>query len=41
MIEPFEGCLVVKKERELEKKGYINLRHHLEITGVCPMCAGN
>lgn len=38
-IEPFEGCLVSKKEKELEKIGYKNLQHHLEITGLCPVCA--
>lgn len=38
-IEPFTGCLVANKERELEKKGYTNLRHHLEIIGLCPDCA--
>ena len=39
IIEPFEGCLVSKKERELEKNGYRELNHHLEITGLCPKCA--
>lgn len=38
-IEPFSGCMVLKKEKELEKKGYKNLHHHLEITGLCPSCA--
>ncbi|MGB0452998.1 MAG: Fur family transcriptional regulator [Bacteriovoracaceae bacterium] len=38
-IEPFTGCLVSQKEKELEKKGYRNLSHHLEITGICPSCA--
>ena len=38
IIEPFEDCLVGKKEKELEKKGYKNLTHHLEIIGLCPSC---
>ena len=41
VIEPFSGCLVAKKEQELEKEGYRNLSHHLEITGLCPNCAKN
>jgi Fur family transcriptional regulator, ferric uptake regulator len=39
IIEPFSGCLISKKEKELEKIGYKNLHHHLEITGLCPRCA--
>ena len=39
LIEPFSGCLVGKKEKELQNKGYKNLRHHLEINGTCPTCA--
>jgi len=39
VIEPFEDCLVSKKEKELERSGYKNLHHHLEITGLCPSCA--
>ena len=39
LIEPLNGCLVAKKEKELEKFGYKNLRHHLEIVGICPSCA--
>ena len=39
LIEPFSGCLVGKKEKELQHKGYKNLRHHLEINGTCPTCA--
>lgn len=38
-IESFGGCLVSKKEKELESAGYRNLEHHLEITGLCPKCA--
>lgn len=37
-IEPFHGCLVVKKEKELQAKGYTSLEHHLEIIGLCPKC---
>ncbi len=39
LIEPFEDCLVDKKEKELTKKGYKNLTHHLEIVGICPSCS--
>lgn len=39
VIEPFEGCFVSKKEKELETIGYRQLNHHLEITGICPGCA--
>tara|TARA_B100000925_G_scaffold262508_1_gene219841 strand:+ start:330 stop:779 length:450 start_codon:yes stop_codon:yes gene_type:complete len=38
LVEPFKGCLVSKKEKELEKAGYTELKHHLEITGLCPSC---
>lgn len=38
IVEPFSGCLVVKKEKELIKLGYTELNHHLEITGNCPNC---
>ncbi len=38
IIESFQGCYVSKKEKELEKSGYTNLHHHLEITGTCPDC---
>ena len=38
-IESFGGCLVSKKEKELESAGYKNLEHHLEIKGLCPKCA--
>ena len=39
VVEPFSECLVGKKESELKSKGYTNLEHHLEITGVCPACS--
>lgn len=39
VVEPFGDCLVGKKEKELEQKGYTQLTHHLEITGLCPGCA--
>ena len=38
-IEALNDCLVAKKERELESKGYRSLSHHLEIVGLCPQCA--
>ena len=39
LVEPFGGCLVGKKEKELKGLGYTNLEHHLEITGLCPACS--
>ena len=38
-IEAFDDCILSKKERELERHGYKNLTHHIEITGICPECA--
>lgn len=38
VIESLESCLVAKKEVELKKSGYRNLKHHIEITGLCPRC---
>lgn len=38
-IESFHDCFISKKEKELSAKGYKNLSHHLEITGLCPSCA--
>ena len=40
-IEPFKGCVVVHQEQEFLRKGYKDLRHHLEIVGLCPTCAVN
>lgn len=37
-IEPFSDCIFSKKEKELINKGYRNLHHHIEITGICPTC---
>ena len=39
MIEPFNDCFIVEKEKELETNGYRNLTHHLEIVGICPSCS--
>ena len=39
IIEPLDSCFVAKKESELKKNGYSNLKHHIEITGLCPNCA--
>jgi Fe2+ or Zn2+ uptake regulation protein len=39
MIEPFDGCFIGKKEKDLESKGYTALKHHIEITGICPKCS--
>tara|TARA_B100000927_G_scaffold279195_1_gene262591 strand:+ start:326 stop:763 length:438 start_codon:yes stop_codon:yes gene_type:complete len=41
LIEPLKGCVVTRKEKELEEVGYKNLRHHLEIVGLCPSCASS
>lgn len=38
-IESFQDCFISKKEKELLKKGYRNLSHHIEITGLCPACS--
>lgn len=38
-IEPFSGCFLPEKERELKKLGYSQLSHHLEIRGICPSCS--
>jgi Fur family ferric uptake transcriptional regulator len=38
-IKPFHNCFVSTKEKELEKSGFKDLKHHLEITGLCPNCA--
>lgn len=38
-IEPFEGCFISKKEKDLSSKGYTMLEHHIEITGICPRCS--
>lgn len=38
-IEAFSECFILKKEKELEKNGYRQLSHHIEITGLCPACA--
>ena len=37
-IESFQDCLIYKKEEELQKAGYTDISHHLEITGICPSC---
>jgi Fe2+ or Zn2+ uptake regulation protein len=38
-IESFNDCFVASKEKELEAIGYTNLKHHVEITGICPGCS--
>lgn len=38
-IEPLDGCFLSKKEEELKKAGYTGLKHHIEITGICPSCS--
>lgn len=38
-VEPLEDCVVASLEKKLEKKGYKNLKHHLEVFGLCPKCA--
>ena len=37
-VEPFDGCFIGKKEKDLASKGYTSLQHHIEITGICPGC---
>jgi Fur family ferric uptake transcriptional regulator len=38
-VESFTGCVLGTIEKQFQKKGYQNLSHHLEITGLCPTCA--
>lgn len=38
-IEPFQECLVNEIEKIFTKKGYRNIEHRLEISGLCPKCA--
>ncbi len=37
-VEPLGDCILLKTEKRLEKKGYRNLHHHIEVTGLCPRC---
>lgn len=37
-VESFTGCILGAVERQFEQKGYQNLSHHIEITGLCPSC---
>jgi len=37
-VEPIKGCAFHQYEKDLENKGYQNLSHHFEITGLCPKC---
>lgn len=37
-VEAFSDCFLGQIEKEFKNKGYQNLSHHLEITGVCPSC---
>ncbi|MFG1494962.1 Fur family transcriptional regulator [Halobacteriovorax sp. GFR7] len=38
-IEPLDGCFLSSKEEEMKKDGYTGLKHHIEITGICPKCS--
>ncbi|MDB2447474.1 transcriptional repressor [bacterium] len=38
-IEPFDGCFITRKEKEMESKGYTGLSHHIELVGYCPDCS--
>jgi Fur family transcriptional regulator, ferric uptake regulator len=37
-IEHLSGCFVEKQQNELAKKGFTNLSHKVEFTGLCPDC---
>ncbi len=37
-IQPIGDCFIDAKIKELAKKGFLTLGHHLEITGHCPSC---
>ena len=38
-IEPFDGCFITRKEKEMESRGYTGLSHHIELVGYCPDCS--
>lgn len=40
-IESFHDCLMEKIEVGLQKKGYTNIQHRLEIFAVCEQCSKN
>lgn len=37
-LEPIEECFVDKSIKQLEKRGFHAIGHHLEISGYCPNC---
>lgn len=37
-IEPIGECIIDPKIEELEKRGFVPLEHHFEISGYCPKC---
>jgi len=37
-IESIGDCFIESKLKELKKKGFQPIDHHLEISGVCPSC---
>lgn|SRR5690606_9066748 len=38
-MEKLDACLVGPLESALKTKGYTNLSHRLELTGICPLCS--
>ena len=38
-VEPLKFCLVEGQEQVLKRLGYLNLKHRLEFSGLCPACA--
>lgn len=38
-VEPLEFCIVDGQEQFLKKKGYTELKHRLEFSGLCPSCS--
>ncbi len=38
-IEPIGNCLFDGQIKELNKKGFVSLSHHFEVSGFCPECS--
>jgi Fe2+ or Zn2+ uptake regulation protein len=37
-VEPLEHCLFAEFSKSLAKRGFTNLAHRFEVTGICPKC---
>lgn len=40
-VEELDFCILEDQEELLKSRGYTNLSHRLEFTGICPKCSGN